>query len=199
MGGETDDRLGSRKRASRTVGLQTSGMGQRAAHGAPDRAGEGSARLRSARLDAEHQRNGHCQSASSATARAPVAGPVDFVLCESKSKRAREDRADRQSGSARRQLESAGKTSDRRTGSTALWSKRAAVYFPDAFADTDARAERPASAQRTADRRTARRILERQQRGSARQRRWPRVSTDSGFQQQNVRRQQSRADGGNEQ
>src|SRR5215213_7808967 len=64
MGGQTDDCLGLRQCASRTVGLQASGLVERTADRAPDLARQRSTRSRGACMDSEYERNGSGEGVS---------------------------------------------------------------------------------------------------------------------------------------
>src|SRR5687767_1052792 len=98
MGRQTDDRMGTRERAPRTVELQPSRLAQRTTDRAHHFAGKGPTRMRSARMDSEHERYGAGESVSVSAARTSHAGTVGDVLHEQQIARAWENRARRQTG-----------------------------------------------------------------------------------------------------
>src|SRR5258708_14435793 len=141
VGDQADDRVGSCKCASRTVGLWPCWLAQRKTDGAHDLAHQRRAHLRSAGLDAEHARAGARESLPNDPAGASLAGNVDGVLGKREDEGSRAHRAGGKAHYRSGESESAAEAPHRRAGATALRSKPPPV--PDPLPPTDPRSQPP--------------------------------------------------------
>ena len=123
VGDQADAVVGLHQRPPRAVGLRSPRLGQRALLGAHHRAGQGSADVRSARVDAGHRRHRHRAGVSAADAGAADAGAAHRLSGQRKAQGQRPDRARRQAHARAGEHQPAGQAAARRSGARAVRSR----------------------------------------------------------------------------
>ena len=117
--------VGLHERPSRAVGLRPSRLGQRALLGAHHRAGQGSADVRGAGVDAGHQRHGDRAGLPAASMpERPTPSELTAFLDGAKDKVQGPDRARRQAHDRAGEPQSAGQAASRRSGARAVRSEQ---------------------------------------------------------------------------
>src|SRR5262249_10501836 len=123
---------------------------------ASDIACKRSARLRSARVDAEHEGYSPGKRVPACTAGKTHAGSAQHLFQQLQSKGARQDCAGRKTSGDTSQSQSAAETKYRRTGATTLWSKRASVRVSAGVTNSNAGSQCAAAVNQSPAQRTTR-------------------------------------------